>query len=774
MLRIALKHLVGAATALLCLGAPLCAKTPTVAARVAIVIGNQDYDRIEDLPNAARDATDMANLLRRYGFAVHEGHDLDRREFETLVREALLNLPQGSDVVFFYAGHGLQLGARNYLLPVDAAFADVNDLPLYAITLDRVVQALAGRGSVHVVFIDACRSNPFPGLKLAADLSTTLVETGSGFSPFPTPLNSLVAFSTSPGQVALDGAEGANSPYTGALIQAVQAAPQENLAALLPRIREQVYQATGGQQVPWESSTLVRPFVLAANAAPAPGAPIPTGLQGGVERGSPPPAPAASAATVVVARPLDRQVDLAAALFDARGALLEDAIMTGLPANGEAAVLASGQRFLYLPAFREIRATGMDSFVHRDRILVQTGPAGAREVVTVDLALDADPCDVQAGDPLDLDGVGLFRQPNEIDVDAALAACTAAVAANPETPRFRHQLGRAQLAAGDFVAALESFRAAGNAGHTRSLQAEAYLLMTARIDRSLVPIPQDMARGIDLLEQGIARGDPYAIHTRGLRLLRDGATPQERQRGFELLDRAAELGHTYSMNELGVYFLDKESDHYQPERGMTYLRISYERDDIYGMHNLGFVALYGLNGQPPDMARAAAYFEQAAAGGHPKSPASLGRMVMRGQLGEVDPSKAVAWYDMGLERGDGWGGANAAEIILGGKVAGLGPGDAAARAAKAALLPDAEAAEAARKVLDSLDRRALGAGLQTILSELGEDVAVDGAVGPATLAALGRLAGAAGLTASGDTPEARLELAARAYWKARPTRPDLY
>lgn len=750
---------------------PVQAKTPSVATRVAIVIGNQDYDRIEDLPNANRDATDMANLLRKYGFAVHEGHDLDRRAFETLVREALLNLPQGSDVIFFYAGHGLQLGARNYLLPVDAAFTDANDLPLYAITLDRVVDALATRGSVHVVFIDACRSNPFPGLKLATDLSSNLVESGDGFSPFPTPLNSLVAFSTSPGQVALDGAQGGNSPYTGALIQAVQAAPDENLSVLLPRIREQVYEVTGGQQVPWESSTLVRPFQFAASASAAADAPIPTGLQGGVERGSP--QSTAPASTVVVARPLDRQVDLAAALFDARGALLEDAVMTGLPANGEAAVLEAGQRFLYLPAFREIRAAGMDGFTHKDRILIETGPPGTREVVTVDLALEANPCDVQAGDPLDLDGVGLFRLPNEIDVDAALAACTAAVAANPDVPRFRHQLGRAQLAAGDFVAAVESFRAAGNAGHTRSLQAEAYLLMTDRIDRTLVPVPLDLERGIDLLEQGIARGDPYAIHTRGLRLLRDGATPEERQRGFELLDRAAELGHTYSMNELGIYFLDKDSDHYQPDRGMTYLRISYDRNDIYGMHNLGFVALYGLDGQPPDMARAASFFEQAAAGGHPKSPGSLGRMVMRGQLGDVDPARAVAWYDLGLERGDGWGGANAADIILSGKVAGMGPGDAAARAAKAVALPDEKAAEAARKVLDSLDKKALGAGMQTILAELGEDVTVDGSVGPATLAVLDRLVAAAGLKA-GPSPIERLETAARLYWKARPTRPDLY
>jgi TPR repeat protein len=767
-----LSHLAAAALAAAILAAPAHAQgdLPTaVPVRVAIVIGNQDYLVVEDLPNAARDAADMTLLLQRYGFEVHAGTNLDRRGFERLIRDALLNLPPGSEVVFFYAGHGIQIGARNYLLPTDAAFADVNDLPVYAITLDRVIEALAARGSVHVVFIDACRENPFPGLWLSADLAANLVETGQGFSAFPAPLNSLVAFSTSPGQTAQDGPEGANSPYTGALLQAVAGSPGAELSALLPRIRERVYAETGGTQVPWESSTLVRPFQF---SVPGDGsfitAPI-VPVQATAGR-----SPAVQDAPVAAAVMLDRMVDLAPRLFDARQRPLEDAAVTALPANGEVAVLDGGQRLLYRPNLREIRAAALAGHVHTDRLVLETGPAGARAAVTVDVALAADPCDVQAGDALDLDGVGLWRLPNEIDAAAALAACAAAVAAHPDIPRFRHQLGRAQLAAADFPAALASFRAAGQAGHVRALTAEAGLLLTDRIDRTLVDLPRDEARAIDLLEQGITAGDPFAIHARGLRLLRSGTTPAERQRGFELLDRAAELGHTYSMNELGIYFLTRDSDHYQPERGLTYLRQSHARDDIYGMHNLGFVALYGLDGQPPDPARAAPFFEAAAAGGHPRSPATLGRMVMRGQLGAADHAVALAWYDTGLARGDGWGGANGAEVILMGGVAGLGPADAAARAAKAALLPDSEAAAAAARVLDGLDRRALDGGLQTILRDLGQDVAVDGAAGPATRAALAAAAQAAGMTGAADTPRDRLALAARLWWRAHPVRPDLY
>ncbi len=206
---------------------------------------------------------------------------------------------------------------------------------------------------------------------------------------------------------------------------------------------------------------------------------------------------------------------------------------------------------------------------------------------------------------------------------------------------------------------------------------------------------------------------------------------------------------------------------------MTYLRASYERDDIYGMHNLGFVALYGLDGQPEDPVRAAPFFEKAALGGHPKSPATLGRMIMREQLGPPDHAKALTWYDMGLARGDGWGGANGAEVILLDQIPGLGPADAAARAAKAVLLSDAKAAEAAQKVLDRLDEAAIVGG-QTILADLGLPVTVDGKSGPATLSALDTAARAAGVPGSAATDRDGLLLAARLWWKKHPVRPDLF
>ena len=122
-----------------------------------------------------------------------------------------------------------------------------------------MIELLSSRGEVHIAIIDACRDNPFPNIKLAGNLDASLFETKSGFEVFRTPLNSLVAFSTSPGMVAFDG-DGENSPYTSAILKVLSDAPEEHAQSVFSKVRETVFQSTDGKQVPWESSTLVKPF----------------------------------------------------------------------------------------------------------------------------------------------------------------------------------------------------------------------------------------------------------------------------------------------------------------------------------------------------------------------------------------------------------------------------------------------------------------------------------------------------------------------------------
>ncbi|WP_238986705.1 caspase family protein [Paracoccus sp. MKU1] len=737
-------------------------------ARIALVVGNGDYQRIPALDNAVRDARDIADMLRGFGFTVQEAHDLDRPGFETFLRTALLNIPEGSELVFFYAGHGIQIGRRNYLLPTDVAFESIYDLPVQSVTLDRVIELLSARGSSHVAMIDACRENPFPNLRLAANLDATLFETKSGFEVFSTPINSLVAFSTSPGQVAFDGEAGGNGPYTQAILTTAGQYSNENILTMLAEVRQRVYQSTSGRQVPWESSTLVQPFYL-VQGGPGSSPPSQGPVSSQPDRGVTP----VQGLAVDLTAPFARELPLGDRLAGRIGGPLDEVSVIEAPQHGQLDL--AGGAATYRPHLAETPMAGKTEHILRDRFSLRIGGAEPR-VLNVSVEMPALSCDVQAGDALDLQGVGLYRLPNEIEPRRALADCRQAVAENPGTARLLYQLGRAQQASGDLKSAYDSFRAAAAAGHIRAGHAAAILLLSPRINRDTVPIPRDEAQGNALLDEAIAAGDPFAMHSRGLRLLRNGPAEADRQRGFELLERAAELGHTYSMNELGAYFLDPDSRWFRPERGLTYLRASAERKDIYGYNNLGLVALRGHEGVKPDHAAARDWFERAAQGGHPFAPSNLGRMIMRGQLGKPDPRAALRWYDMGLARGDGWGGANAAGIILKGDARPLGPADAALRAVKALYLPAPDAASRARELLDGIAAADLDRATQMILNDLGEAVVVDGRAGPATTEALARAASRAGLeTLPVDAgAQERLRMAARAWWAQNPPRVDLF
>ena len=193
-------------------------------------MGNSAYVHANPLPNPVNDAGDMAKALTEVGFEVILGLDLDKPAFDAKVRDFARALEKADVAVFFYAGHGLQASGRNYLVPVDASLQVERDLDFEAVSVDFVLKQMEidREGKTNVVFLDACRDNPL-ARNLARSMGTRSAAIGQGLAQVQTGVGTFIAYSTQPGNVALDG-QGRNSPFTAALTKSLKRArPQPHL-----------------------------------------------------------------------------------------------------------------------------------------------------------------------------------------------------------------------------------------------------------------------------------------------------------------------------------------------------------------------------------------------------------------------------------------------------------------------------------------------------------------------------------------------------------------
>jgi uncharacterized caspase-like protein len=235
--------------------------------RVALIVGNSAYVNASPLANPVNDASDMAAALKQVDFEVILGTDLGKPAFDAKIRDFVRILDRADVALLFYAGHGLQVAGRNYLIPVDAKLQGERDLDFEAISVDFVLKQmeLDRDGKTNVVFLDACRDNPL-GRNLARTMGTRSASIGQGLAQVQTGVGTFIAYSTQPGNVALDG-QGRNSPFTAALAKRV-AEPGRNLTSVMIDVRKDVLAVTGGKQVPWDHSALTGDFYFHLAAAP--------------------------------------------------------------------------------------------------------------------------------------------------------------------------------------------------------------------------------------------------------------------------------------------------------------------------------------------------------------------------------------------------------------------------------------------------------------------------------------------------------------------------
>jgi uncharacterized caspase-like protein len=227
---------------------------------VALVIGNANYQYTAVLKNPSNDATDMSEKLRQLGFEVIDGIDLTKLEMWQRIR-TFAGRVVGADVgLFFYAGHGVQAGGRNFLAPVDAKLESIVDLDFEAVELNLVLKQLERNSRISIVFLDACRDNP-----LASSLvASRSLASGRGLARVEKTVGMMIAYATQPGNVALDG-EGRNSPFTTGLLQHMTT-EGASINDVMIRVRRDVLKATDGKQIPWENSSLTGQFFFKPSA----------------------------------------------------------------------------------------------------------------------------------------------------------------------------------------------------------------------------------------------------------------------------------------------------------------------------------------------------------------------------------------------------------------------------------------------------------------------------------------------------------------------------
>ena len=219
--------------------------------RIALVIGNADYKNAA-LNNPVNDATDMAKALKNTGFNVDVRINSNRKQMREAIRSFGDKLRQADVGLFYFAGHGIQIKGRNYLVPIAADVFAADEVQDESIDASAVLRKMESAGNaINIVILDACRNNPF---------ARSFRNLDNGLARMDGPVGSFIAYATAPGSVAADG-EGRNGLYTEHLLKALNS-PDLTIEQTFKQVRAGVTQATSGQQVPWESSSLMGEFVF--------------------------------------------------------------------------------------------------------------------------------------------------------------------------------------------------------------------------------------------------------------------------------------------------------------------------------------------------------------------------------------------------------------------------------------------------------------------------------------------------------------------------------
>ena len=645
--------------------------------RIALVIGNSTYETLPSLPNPANDVKEVADTLRAAGFDVTVGIDVDRLALEDTVRRFLRSAHDAEAGLIYYSGHGIQVGGQNFLVPVDATLETPYDVETQTMPLDLIFNHLRQNSRVQLIFLDACRNNPFNAQKYWMAQTLQPVGATRGLARIDSDLGSLIAFSTEPGQVALDGT-GALSPYSEAFVKRASE-PAKEIRQVLTDVRRDVIAATGGKQIPWENSSLTDSFYF----RPAPPPPSVEPMQQvDVQAGTaiaalpirPPHDETGAKLTVTLnqlpqagtlsldGKPLDKgaKIDAAALTrlsYDAAdvapgmvgliGYTVSDPF--GQATQGVVAITVSEDASLKLAQVKRLQEKYVQDATAYLKSLARDVPATIG-VGTVAAGLPAAPATAEelTAKVTTLPQKGIVRAGDRV---IGLGHILEAV----EIPQLSYepQIGTEgqdfsltlQAAIDDIPPATITFKPVLDACD----RAAAAPLDLQAVTAGRLPNEIDPQVALPACEEAVKTYPQVArfIYQLGRAQLAD----RQPKAAFETIKAAMDAGHVRAIEQLASLYALGAAGPRDPDRSIRIVQEGASKGDPYALYSYGKDLYYGL-GTKPDTEQGLKLMLQAADLGHTYAMNELGYIFLNGINIGADPERAIHFYEAGVERND--------------------------------------------------------------------------------------------------------------------------
>lgn len=564
--------------------------------RFAILLGNSNYPGSLALPNPVNDVRAISNVLVELGFHIRALENGTLEEMQFHIRSSVADIPDNALVMFYYAGHAVQKNGLNWFLPVNFTIPKNSEISTVALGIDEVLREMDTVSNVtKIIVLDACRNYPL------GDAEEAL---GNGLASIISKGETLIAYATLSGEVASDG-NGPNSPYTGALVSALDIDGME-LYDVFRTVRYKVRSATRGVQLPWVSGTLRSEIILNS------------------------------------AEPKDTQEPFQLAALGPIQSVHWKAISRSNDPNDFSAFLGT---YSESPAREFAQSRELELKVSQPELnsVIQVKdeqPVGAPFSVTA--------CDKWVSDPLDPKRVAAGVPWGLVNTRHAIRDCSMALSADPDNARLSFLLGRALDIAENFDDARHFYEQAASEGYGVAARNLGYMYRNARG----VPADDPLAAQYYF----IAALDGIVDARKALaKLYEEGwGVEQSYSEMMRWLELSAEENYPNSLDHLGnLYrtgkFVDKD---YAKSLEL------YEQGASVGYGNAiaNLARMYrDALGVDKDRARAMKLYQEAVDNGNWFAPYHLGRMLLKPEGDEVaDPERAQALLELSAERGYAW------------------------------------------------------------------------------------------------------------------------